>query len=127
MIKKDFEKWYPRLLVKMDKIWHRGIINYLQKRASKNIHANLIATLGDDAPALSTVKKWEIEFKKAVEFRERVENILHQKLGMSKVSARWLPHLLTPAQKQTRLVMFQRQTDPPNCLGAVALLNCRSD
>ena len=36
--------------------------------------------------------------------RERVEN---QELGMSKVSAWWVPRLLTPAQKHTRLVMSQ--------------------
>ena len=35
---------------------------------------------------------------------ERVENILHNELGMSKVSARWVPRLLTPDQKLTRLV-----------------------
>ena len=120
----------------MDKIWQRGIIKYLQKKglAPKDIHADMVATLGDDAPALSTVKKWEAEFKKGRESleddprsdcpvsattqenidrvhhmvmddrrftvnqiadavaisRERVKNILHQKLGMSKVSARFL-------------------------------------
>ena len=39
--------------------------------------------------------------------RERLENILHNKLGMSKVSARWVPRLLTPYQKYTRLVRSQ--------------------
>ena len=39
--------------------------------------------------------------------RERVENILHKELGMSKVSARWVPRLLTPDQKHTWLVMSQ--------------------
>ena len=39
--------------------------------------------------------------------RERVENILHNELGMSKVSARWVPRLLTPDQKLTRLVMSE--------------------
>ena len=37
--------------------------------------------------------------------RERVENILHNELGMSKVSARWVLRLLTPDQKLTRLVI----------------------
>ena len=137
----------------MDKIWHRGIIKYLQKNglAPKDIYADIVAILWDDAPALSTVKKWAAEFKKGKESleddprsgrpasattqgnidrvhhmvmddrcltinqivdavvisRERVENILHQELGMSKVSARWVPRLLTPAQKHTRLVMLQ--------------------
>eukprot|EP00106_Octopus_bimaculoides_P022919 XP_014790361.1 PREDICTED: histone-lysine N-methyltransferase SETMAR-like [Octopus bimaculoides] len=39
--------------------------------------------------------------------RERVENILHNELGMSKGSARWVLRLLTPDQKHTRLVMSQ--------------------
>ena len=36
-----------------------------------------------------------------------VENILHNKLCMSKVSARWVPQFLTPDQKLTRLVMSE--------------------
>ena len=44
----------------MDKIWHRGVIRYLQKKGltTKEIHADMVSTLGDDALALSTVKKW---------------------------------------------------------------------
>ena len=38
---------------------------------------------------------------------ERVENILHNELGMSKISTRWVPPLLTPDQKLTRLVMSE--------------------
>uniref|UniRef100_A0A3Q0T381 Mos1 transposase HTH domain-containing protein n=1 Tax=Amphilophus citrinellus TaxID=61819 RepID=A0A3Q0T381_AMPCI len=119
--------------------------------APKDIHADMVATLGDDAPALSTVQKWAAEFKRGRESleddprsgrpvtattrenidrvhhmvmddsrltvnqianavgisRERVENILHNELGMSKISARWVPRLLTPDQKHTRLVTSQ--------------------
>ena len=135
----------------MDKIWHCGVIRYLQKKElmTKEINADMVSTLGDDAPALSTVKKWAAEFKRGRESleddprsgcpstattqenidrihqmvmndrrltishlanvisisRERVENILHNKLGMSKVLAQWVPRLLTPDQKLTRLVM----------------------
>ncbi|XP_076065286.1 protein GVQW3-like [Oratosquilla oratoria] len=39
--------------------------------------------------------------------RERIENILHKELEMSKVSARWVPRLLTSDQKYTRLVMSE--------------------
>ena len=50
----------------MDKIWHRGIIKYLQNigLALEDIHTLIVVTLGDDAPALSTVKKWAAEFKR---------------------------------------------------------------
>ena len=50
----------------MDKIWHRGVIKYLQKNelTPKDIHADMVAILRDDAPALSTVKKWAAEFKR---------------------------------------------------------------
>ena len=139
--------------MKIDKIWHRGIIKYLQKKglAPKYIYPDVVATLGNDARALLTVKKWAAEFKRGREsleddlsfgrpasrtsqekidrvhymvmhdrrltvnqiadavaiFCERVENVLHEELGMSKVSTRWVPCLLTPAQKHTKLVMSQ--------------------
>ena len=42
------------------------VIRYLQKKAlsPKEIHAGMVATLGDDAPALSTLKKWAAKFKR---------------------------------------------------------------
>ena len=50
----------------INEIWHRGDIRYLQKKglAPKQIHADVVDTLGDDAPALSIVKKWAAEFKR---------------------------------------------------------------
>ena len=39
--------------------------------------------------------------------RERVESILHKGLGLSQVSVRWMPRLLTSDQKLTRLVMSE--------------------
>lgn len=46
---------------------------------------------------------------------ERIQNILHEKLGMRKLSARWVPRLLTVEQKRNRmttsehcLAMFKR-------------------
>ena len=56
----------------MDKIWHRGVIRYLQKEGltTKETHTDMVSTLGDNAPALSTVKKWEAEFKRRRESLE---------------------------------------------------------
>ena len=139
--------------MKMDNIWHRGVIKYLHKKGltPKDIHADMVATLGDTAPSYATVKRWAALFKMGRESledddrcgrpltatteenishvhrivmgdrrvtvneiatsvgisRERVENILHNELGMSKVSARWVPRLLTPDQKLTRLTLSQ--------------------
>ena len=49
-----------------------GIIKYLQKKGlvPKEIHADMISTLGDDAPALSAVKKWAAEFRRGRESLE---------------------------------------------------------
>ena len=136
---KNFALWRFADLVNMDAIWHRGLIRYLQKKglAPKEIHADKVATLGDDAPALSTVKKWAAEFKRGRKnlqddprsgglsttttqenidrihqiaindrrltvnhianvmsiSRERVENILHKELDMSKVLVQWVLRL----------------------------------
>ena len=56
----------------MNNIWHRGVIKYLQKKGliPKDIHTDMVDTLGDDAPALSTVKKWAAEFKRGRESLE---------------------------------------------------------
>ena len=122
----------------MDKIWHRGVIRYLQKKKDyrpKKFMLIWFPLWEMMLRALSTVKKWAAEFKRGRESLEddprsgrsstattqenidhihqmvmndrrltishlanvisisceRVENILHNELGMSKVSARWVP------------------------------------
>ena len=57
----NFAFWLFDDLMNMDKIWHRGVIRYLHKKGltTKKYHADMFSTLGDDAPALSTVKKWQ--------------------------------------------------------------------
>ena len=52
----------------MNRIWHCSAINYLQKKLSapKYIHADMVPTLGYDAPALSTVQMWAAEFKRGI-------------------------------------------------------------
>ncbi|XP_014770198.1 uncharacterized protein LOC106869137 [Octopus bimaculoides] len=50
-------------------------------------------------------------------FREEVENILHNELGMTKISAWWVLRFLTPDQKRTRLItsrehLTMSQADP---------------
>ena len=61
----NFAFWFFDDLVNMDKVWHRSVIRYLQKKGltPMKIHADMVSIFGDDALASSTVKKWAAEFK----------------------------------------------------------------
>ena len=61
----NFAFWFFDDLVNMDKVWHRSVIRYLQKKGltPMKIHADMVSIFEDDAPASSTVKKWAAEFK----------------------------------------------------------------
>ncbi len=57
----------------MRQIWHRWVNKKQQKKclAPKKIHADIVATLRDDASALSTVQYWAAEFwrgRKSLEY-----------------------------------------------------------
>lgn len=149
----------------MDHVSNRAVIRYLGLKGltPKEIHDDMVGTLGEKAPSYTTVKKWASEFKQGRESleddprcgrpvtvstedvidhvqkiilddrrtterkiafelkisQERVHNIIHHELGMNKVSARWVPRLLTPENKRARflisrdnLALFVR--DPEN-------------
>ena len=53
----------------MDKIWYRGVFKYLHEKrfSSKNIHADMVATLGDARPLHATVKRWAAHFMMGLE------------------------------------------------------------
>ena len=42
---------------------------------------------------------------------ERIQNILHEKLGMRKLSARWVPRLLTVEQIRNRMTTSEHCLD----------------
>lgn len=132
----------------MDKNEKRAVIKYLflKGMSSKDIHDDMLGTLGEDAPSYSAVKSWIAEFKRgristADELRsgrpkdattaeniQAVQELLskdrrltirhiaettdissstaHQivteHLCMTKVSARWVPRMLTATQMKTR-------------------------
>lgn len=134
---------------KMEKHEVRCVIKYLclKKMSTKEIHTDLVETLGDSAPPYSTVARWCKEFKLGRtstedEHREgrptsslteenvkkiedivladrrvtvrhlaevtgisygSVQNILTSKMNMKKVSARWVPRMLTDEQKKKRV------------------------
>ena len=50
----------------MDRIGEREVIQYLHKKGltPKDIHNDMVATLGKDAPSYATVKRWVAEFKR---------------------------------------------------------------
>ena len=49
----------------MDKLGERAVVQYLHKKGltPKDIHNDMVATLGKDAPSYATVKRWVAEFK----------------------------------------------------------------
>jgi len=55
--------------------------------------------LADRRVKVSTIA-YEMSVSKG---RPSVIRIVHYKLGMSKVSCRWVPRMLTPLQKQSRV------------------------
>ncbi|CAK1592430.1 unnamed protein product [Parnassius mnemosyne] len=133
----------------MEKNEIRAVIKYLclKKMSSKDIHSDLVETLGDSAPPYSTVARWAKEFKlgrTSTEDKHRegrpstsltednvkkvedvvladrrvtirhvaevtgisygsVQRILANELHMKKVSARWVPRMLTDEQKKNRV------------------------
>lgn len=56
------------------------------------------------------IKQWEIARDVGIS-KERVHKIIHEHLGMSKVSARWVPRMLTPFDKQRRVECCQAFLD----------------
>lgn len=132
----------------MDKNEKRTVIKYLflKGMSSKDIHDDMLRTLGTNAVSYSTVKSWIAEFKRGristrddartgrpkdattTENMQAVEKLLNkdrrltirhiaettginsstvyhivtEDLCMRKVSARWVPRMLTAAQTKTR-------------------------
>ena len=57
----------------MERLEHRSVIKFLVREGAlvKDIHSRLVNVYGDNAPALSTVKRWAAEFKRG---RESIED-----------------------------------------------------
>ena len=49
----------------MDKVGQRAVIKYVSLKGltPRQVHENMISTLGDPAPSYATVKKWGAEFR----------------------------------------------------------------
>ena len=46
---------------------------------------------------------------------ERIQNVLHETLGMKKLSAKWMPRLLTVKQKRNRMTTSKHCLDVFKC------------
>ena len=101
-----------------DNIWHRGVIRYFQKKGlgPKEIHVDMVATLGNDAPTLSTVKKWAAEFKRGRESLEDAPRSGHPSTATTKENIDRIHKMVMDdrrltvnhiANSSTKFVLFQ--------------------
>ena len=67
----------------MDNISHCAVIRYLGIKGLtlKEIHEDLVVTLGDNVPSYSLVKKWDAEFKRG---RASLEDDPHRRICQGK-------------------------------------------
>ncbi|GBP35297.1 Putative uncharacterized protein FLJ37770 [Eumeta japonica] len=83
----------------------------------------MVSVLQESAPSYTMVEKWDRLFQQGREScgddpragrpvtiaeelqisKERVGEIIHEHMNMRKISARWVPKMLTPFDKQRRL------------------------
>ncbi|CAH2004677.1 unnamed protein product [Acanthoscelides obtectus] len=96
--------------------------------------AELLSVFGNEAPHQSTISRWYGEFKRGrvglsddprvdrhVTYREieaslkisktTIQKFLHEEIGVRKLVARWIPHLLTEEQKAARVNWCQKTLD----------------
>ncbi|GBP95891.1 Histone-lysine N-methyltransferase SETMAR [Eumeta japonica] len=109
----------------LSNIEHRAVIKYFVKKGKtpKEIFEDMISVLQESAPSYTRVKKWARLFQQGRESceddprpgrpvtiaeelqisKEQVGEIIHEHMNMRKISARWVPKMLTPFDKQRRL------------------------
>ncbi|GBP35741.1 Putative uncharacterized protein FLJ37770 [Eumeta japonica] len=109
----------------LSNIEHRAVIKYFVKKGKtpKEIFEDMISVLQESAPSYTMVKKRARLFQQGRESceddprpgrpvtiaeelqisKERVGEIIHEHMNMRKISARWVPKMLTPFDKQRRL------------------------
>ncbi|GBP10672.1 Putative uncharacterized protein FLJ37770 [Eumeta japonica] len=109
----------------LSNIEHRAVIKYFVKKGKtpKEIFEDMVSVLQESAPSYTMVKKWARSFQQERESceddprpgrlvtiaeelqisKKRVGEIIHEHMNMRKISARWVPKMLTPSDKQRRL------------------------
>ncbi|GBP54872.1 Histone-lysine N-methyltransferase SETMAR [Eumeta japonica] len=109
----------------LSNIEHRAVIKYFVKKGKtpKEIFEDMVSVLQESAPSYTMVKKWARLFQQGRESceddprpgrpvtiaeelqisKKRVGEIIHEHMNMGKISARWVPKMLTPFDKQRRL------------------------
>ncbi|GBP58219.1 hypothetical protein EVAR_87797_1 [Eumeta japonica] len=109
----------------LSNIEHRAVIKYFVKngKTPKEIFEDMVSVLQESAPSYTMVKNRLAYFNKderceddprpgiAEELqisKERVGEIIHEHMNMRKISARWVPKMLTPFDKQRRLQTSMR-------------------
>ncbi|GBP34606.1 Histone-lysine N-methyltransferase SETMAR [Eumeta japonica] len=108
----------------LSNIEHRAVIKYFVKKGKtpKEFFEDMVSVLQESAPrrpvtvvteenvrkieklvlAGQRIKLWKIAEELQIS-KERVGEIIHEHINMRKISARWVPKMLTPFDKQRRL------------------------
>ncbi|GBP34508.1 Histone-lysine N-methyltransferase SETMAR [Eumeta japonica] len=109
----------------LSNIEHRAVIKYFVKKGTtpKEIFEDMVSVLQESAPSYTMVEKWARLFQQGRESceddarpgrpvtiaeelqisKERVGEIIQEHINMRKISASWVPKMLTPFDKQRRL------------------------
>ncbi|GBP33316.1 Nucleic-acid-binding protein from transposon X-element [Eumeta japonica] len=109
----------------LSNIEYRAVIKYFVKKGKtpKEIFEDMVSVLQESARSCTMVKKWARLFQQGRESceddprpgrpvtiaeelqisKERVGEIIHEHMNMRKISARWVPKMPTPFDKQRRL------------------------
>src|SRR6476619_5411601 len=106
----------------MENVGVRAVIRYLglKNLSPKEIHEDMTATLGEDAPSYSMVKKWAAEFKRGrqsleddprpgrsvtVSTRETIDKIHDMILGDQRIKQRYIATQLGISQERVHAII----------------------
>ena len=121
----------------MDKVGLRAVIRYLglKNMSPKDIHEDMVTTLGIDAPSYSMVKKWAAEFKRGresleddprpgrsvtVSTQETIDKIHDMILADRRINQRYIATQLGISQERVHAIIHNECDESFSSMGAEA-------